>query len=58
MTTAIPAPRRKIVISIKVKKIAHIRNASGEYFGEIQVEDLNCFISMLGCSPMISKETT
>jgi hypothetical protein len=47
--------------SIKVNKISKenihkeespARNASDEDFGGMQVEDLNYFISMLGCSPV------
>jgi hypothetical protein len=28
------------------------RNASDEDFGEMQAEDLNCCVTMLGCSPV------
>jgi hypothetical protein len=47
--------------SIKVNKISkeniheeesHVRNSSDEDFGEMQIEDLNCSITMLGCSPV------
>jgi hypothetical protein len=46
--------------SIKVSKVSEgnisdeespVRSASGEDFGEMQVEDLNCSITVLGCSP-------
>jgi hypothetical protein len=29
-----------------------VRNASNEDIGEMQVEDVNYFITMLGCSPL------
>jgi hypothetical protein len=29
-----------------------VRNASDEDFGEMQVEDINCCIIVLGCSPL------
>jgi hypothetical protein len=50
------APRSKVVVSIKVNKISEenisYKNASDEYFREMQVEGLNCFVIMLGCSQM------
>jgi hypothetical protein len=29
-----------------------VSSASGEDFGEMQVEDLNCSLTVLGCSPV------
>jgi hypothetical protein len=45
-----------IKVAKDLKEVSHeespVRSASGEEFGELQVEDLNCSIAVLGCSPV------